>query len=417
MTDHITNGPEGEHMARQHAAPVFLSSDGSPAQDIAPLALVGGSSPVSEAFIQQLIFDHPGCLPIREIDPLFCDPVPLCMELNTPAGPIDALMVTATGLPVLVECKLWRNPEGRREVVGQILDYAKELSRWSSSDLQREVSRRLRRQGNSLLDLVRDAGHDIDESGFNDALTLNLRRGRFLLLIVGDGIRENVEAISEFLQAHAGLHFTLGLVELPIFGMADGSRIVVPRVLAKTVSITREVVSVPDGFVVATNDPRDPEEPNSPTAEELSRREFMNELVAGLVLDDPDQPTPRVSPKGWLSLYMPAPASSCWISVLDKRSVQKVGVRLTSNIGTLGEAAIRLAVADWQTVSDQLGGRPVLEELAPGRFRVEDMLSIDRDASPAERERALAWLRQRLRDFVSVFRPRIRDAVEELREG
>jgi hypothetical protein len=49
--------------------------------------------------------------------------------------PIDIFMVTPSGLPVLVECKLWRNPEGRREVIGQILDYAKELSRWSSSDL------------------------------------------------------------------------------------------------------------------------------------------------------------------------------------------------------------------------------------------------------------------------------------------
>ena len=30
---------------------------------------------------------------------------------------------------MLIECKLWRNPEARREVVGQILDYAKVLTR------------------------------------------------------------------------------------------------------------------------------------------------------------------------------------------------------------------------------------------------------------------------------------------------
>jgi hypothetical protein len=64
-------------------------------------------------------------------------------------------LVTPTGLPVLVECKLWRNPQGRREVVGQILDYAKELSRWSSSDLQREVSRRLKRNGTPLIESAR----------------------------------------------------------------------------------------------------------------------------------------------------------------------------------------------------------------------------------------------------------------------
>ncbi len=35
---------------------------------------------------------------------------------------------------MLVEAKLWRNPEARRKVIGQILDYAKELSRWNYED-------------------------------------------------------------------------------------------------------------------------------------------------------------------------------------------------------------------------------------------------------------------------------------------
>jgi hypothetical protein len=105
---------------------------------------------VTEADIQALVHAHPGSLPIAEIDPMFAGAVPVCTELNTPAGAIDNLLITPSGLPVLVECKLWRNPEGRREVVGQILDYAKELTRWSSSDLQREVSRRLKRDGNPL---------------------------------------------------------------------------------------------------------------------------------------------------------------------------------------------------------------------------------------------------------------------------
>ncbi|MFD2648258.1 hypothetical protein ACFSX5_10690 [Devosia albogilva] len=203
---------------------------------------------MSEADIQELVQAYPGSLPVAEIDPMFANPVPICRELNTSAGPIDNFLVTPSGLPVLVECKLWRNPEGRREVVGQILDYAKELSRWSSSDLQREVSIRLkRREGNPLLELVRAAHPEVDEMEFNDALTLNLRRGRFLLLIVGDGIRAGVEAIAEYLQAHAGLHFSLGLVEMPIYVMPDGQRLVVPRVLAKTAIITRNVVSVPEG--------------------------------------------------------------------------------------------------------------------------------------------------------------------------
>jgi hypothetical protein len=177
------------------------------------------------------------CLPIAEIDPMFSGPVPICTELNTPAGPIDNFMVTPTGLPVLVACKLWRNPEARREVVSQILDYAKELSRWSSSDVHSEVRHRLKRDGNPLLDMVRAVDPEVDEQHFNDALTANLRRGRFLLLIVCDGIREGVEAIAEYLQLHAGLHFSLGLFELPIFAIRNGDRLVARECLRARISL------------------------------------------------------------------------------------------------------------------------------------------------------------------------------------
>lgn len=403
-------------MSRQHATPLLIDAQGGTASPLVALSMGGGGHQVSEAAIQALVQAHPACLPIAEIDPLFCEPVPICTELNTPAGPIDNFLVTPSGLPLLVECKLWRNPEGRREVVGQILDYAKELSRWSSSDVQREVSRRLKREGNALLDLVREAGHDVDEVAFNDALTLNLRRGRFLLLIVGDGIREGVEAIAEYLQAHAGLHFTLGLVEMPIYEGPDGQRLVVPRVLARTTLITREVVQVPSGFAVLNADSADPEADERQTSDDVSRRDFMRDLVDGLTLDDPDQPTPRVSPKGWLSLYMPAPASSCWISVLDKRGTRQVGVRLTSNAGTIGEAAIRRVVGDWPNIQTELSDGAELEDMGSDRFRVQDFLSVDRDASPAERDRALRWLRGRLNDFITVFRPRIREAVEQFKD-
>lgn len=402
-------------MPRQHTTPLMLDPQGGDAVALVPLTLTGSANGVSEAAIQALVQAHPSCLPIIEIDPQFAGPVPICIELNTPAGPIDNFMVTPSGLPVLVECKLWRNPEGRREVVGQILDYAKELSRWTASDLQREVSRRLKRVGNPLLDLVREAGHDVDEIGFNDALTLNLRRGRFLLLIVGDGIREGVEAIAEYLQAHAGLHFTLGLVEMPIYLMADGRQLVVPRVLARTQLITREVIMLPTGLAIGST-AADPDEPSGLSDDEMDRRDFMLEVASGLRLDDPEQPTPRVSPKGYLFLYLPAPASSCWISVSDKRSSRQVGVRVSSNVGTVGEAAIRTLVPEWPMIKLELRGNADLQELAPDRYRVDEALAVDRFASSAERERAVLWLRARINDYVTAFRPRIRAAVDALAE-
>lgn len=132
-------------------------------------------------------------------------------------------------------------------------------------------------------------------------MTFNLRRGRFLLLIDGDVIGEGVEAIAEYLQAHAGLHFTLGLVELPIYGTSDGSRIIVPRVLAKTLTIARNVVSVLEGMIVEEPDDGDDEAVGVPDSSERlaaraqrreTRHQFWSEFLDGLRLDDPEQVLP-----------------------------------------------------------------------------------------------------------------------------
>lgn len=49
------------------------------------------------------------------------------------------LYVTPTGRLAVVEAKLWRNPEARRKVIAQILDYAKELSRWSYETIDARI--------------------------------------------------------------------------------------------------------------------------------------------------------------------------------------------------------------------------------------------------------------------------------------
>ncbi len=80
--------------------------------------------------------------------------------------------------------------------------------------------------------MVRDVDPEVDEQQFNDALTANLRRGRFLLLIVGDGIREGVEAIAEYLQLHAGLHFSLAEDAASIAAEIDPDRAVLTRCIS-----------------------------------------------------------------------------------------------------------------------------------------------------------------------------------------
>lgn len=399
-------------MSRQHCAPLHLGPSGAVA--LVAEAQQAGESSVSEAEIQALVHDHPACLPIAEIDPMFAGAVAICRELNTSAGAIDNLLVTPSGLPVLVECKLWRNPEGRREVVGQILDYAKELSRWSSADLQREVSRRLGRDGNALLDLVRAADPSVDEVRFNDALTHNLRRGRFLLLIVGDGIREGVEAIAEYLQAHAGLHFSLGLVELPIYLMADGSRLVVPRVLARTNVITRNVIATPDGYAVEETQDSEIEREIDPerAAQGDAYQQFWNDFIDGLRLDDPEQPAPNAARQGHISLSMPAPQGSSWLTVYRDQKKKEMGVFLTSHRNTAGDFANQAIAQDWEAVREQLGGAELTTD-GYGRPRIGAARRFPSLDDPETRRVAFAWLADRVNVFVNVLRPRVRSAAAD----
>lgn len=218
---------------------------------------VGG---YDESWLQRLLFETPEVLPIGEIDPAFAPAVPLCRELSTAAGSIDLAYVSEQGLLSIVECKLWRNPEARRDAVSQILDYAKEISRWSYEDLNDAVGRAAKRteSANALFDLVQEQNDTIDEQAFVDDVTRNLRSGRFLLLVVGDGIREGVERIADYLKQSAGIRFTFGLVELAMFDMPDetaGGIIVEPRVLARTYEIERAVVRVADAGVVVEEPP------------------------------------------------------------------------------------------------------------------------------------------------------------------
>lgn len=201
-----------------------------------------------EAWLQRLLFEHPALIPVDEIEPVFAPVIAVARELPTPSGPLDLLLVSPEGYPTLIETKLWRNPQARREVVAQAIDYATQLSRWSYDDLVTAV-RKVRpdtRSNDPLVEIVSGQEEGFDETRFIDALARNLRFGRMLLLIVGDGIHESVEQLAETLAGAPQLRFTLGLVELSLFRLPNlpGTFIVQPRVVMRTREVLRAVVEV-----------------------------------------------------------------------------------------------------------------------------------------------------------------------------
>jgi hypothetical protein len=238
-------------MQTQFTAPTIVDLSNNKSIALSPVPLTADGNHYDEKWLQRVIYENPQLVPIDEVEPIFAGVVPVCMELPTSVGPLDLVFVNEQGLFTLVECKLWRNPEARRKVVGQILDYAQQISRWSYEDFDAAIRRSEKRSGDGLWDIASGAFGLPDERMFIDRVSRHLRQGEFLLLIVGDGIRENTESIAAFLQKYAGLSFAFGLVEERLFQLPETDRILVqPRILAKTVELGRLIVRAEPGLTV-----------------------------------------------------------------------------------------------------------------------------------------------------------------------
>ena len=401
-------------MSRQFSTPVLVNPGNQELTPLGKVEFADQDDANTEDFIQRLVHETPGILPIGEIDVAFVGAIPICRELNTPAGPIDNFLVTPAGLPVLVECKLWRNPQARREVVGQILDYSKELSRFTSADIEREAARR---GVPSVVEAVRATGAQVDEAEFHDALSTNLRKGRCLLLIVGDGIREGVEAIFDHLREHSVLHFSLGLVELPMFSLPNGERLVTPRVLARTAVEVRHVIDLPESVTLAEAT-QGRENGSDPEMNALGdeRLAFWKEFLSELQLDDPDQPIPSAGKRGDISFLLPEPGGNSWITVYRDIRNGEVGLFLSFSKNSPGEVVSGELVDRFEgELKEALGGNVQLFE-RNGKTRIRDRFQAGDLQDPDVRRLAFDWLRERANTFVNVLRPAVRAAVADIQD-
>jgi len=126
----------------QHTMPMIIDRLDAPGTARALERVPFDSAEHKEDFIQQLIYQVPNVLPVREIEPAFGSLVSVCTELRTQAGSVDNLYITETGNLAIAECKLWRNPEARRQVVAQVIDYAQAMARWSYAELEDAIRAR-----------------------------------------------------------------------------------------------------------------------------------------------------------------------------------------------------------------------------------------------------------------------------------
>ena len=220
-----------------------------------------------EDFLQELIDQSPNVLPVREYlssaTTLFSLGREVPVDIGGSQGRIDNLLVTNDGYLVIVETKLYRNPEAIRDVITQTLQYGMAVGRMSLMELEARIKdgqKPALRKEENIHDCVNRLASEQNLSNlladdFEEALEKHLRRGEVLLLVAADGIHVGVERVTHWLNEQGNSSpFKFGLVELKFYAHGN-DRLVIPRTVLKTREVSRHVVVVdirPSTDVAAT---------------------------------------------------------------------------------------------------------------------------------------------------------------------
>ena len=194
-----------------------------------------------EAFLRDLVFNEPRLIPARDIGTKPEAAVVSLREVGLPgAGSSDVVLIDSDGVITVVECKLSTNPEKKRAVIGQVLDYASSLSGMSYDDLNERC--RKDHQG-SLNELMQEKvpPEEWNEEQFLASVTGTLSAGTFKLVIATDVMDSDLERILHYISSHSG-------GSLKIFGLEmryhkqDDIEAIIPHI-ANPVSVVERSVS------------------------------------------------------------------------------------------------------------------------------------------------------------------------------
>ena len=218
----------------------------------------------TEDELQALIAEHPELLDGEQIRPgdprrwiLISREKGIAETSNAAARwAIDHLMIDQDAVPTLAEVKRGSNPEIRRTIVGQMLEYAAHAAQtWTADELRRTFEKSTNERGldpsHELATLLQADG-EADADHFWRDVSTNLAARRLRLLFVADDIPDPLERVVEFLNGQMPGIEVLA-VEIKQF-RGKSTQTLVPRVIGRTAAppvkrllLTRE--SFLDGFV------------------------------------------------------------------------------------------------------------------------------------------------------------------------
>ena len=197
----------------------------------------------TEAELQALIAEHPELLDGEQMSP--GDPrrwILITREKGIAETPdsgarwaIDHLIVDQDAVPTLAEVKRGSNPEIRRTIVGQMLEYAAHAAQtWTADELRQSFENSANARGldpDEVLGELLQADAEPDADGFWMNVATNLAARHLRLLFVADDIPDPLERVVELLNAQmAGIEVLA--VEVKQF-RGQLTQTLVPRVLGR----------------------------------------------------------------------------------------------------------------------------------------------------------------------------------------
>ena len=367
-----------------------------------------------EKWLQAMIFDNASLLPFYDIEPDYVGTIPVCMEFPTRSGRIDCLYVTPTGRLVITEVKLYRNPESRREVVGQTLDYAKDLTSMDYTMLDNAV--RKRSQGRGLFQMISEATTGLSQASFIDAVQRNLRQGRFLLLVVGDGIREGAEDIKSFLNRHASMEFAFAMIEMRVYHINHDQLLVQPQLLHKTDIIERRVITLDNHAqgasinLIESVPPQDEQASTQPNESAMFNQRFWQGFLENVSLDDKSQPLPLATSQSHLFFQLPPSTSVAWMTVY-KLSNREIGCFARFAKSSKGRELYQILRSARHSFEDELVNMAVWNDEQGKVVLPNTKVDLTRQENWSQ---AYDYYQRHLNSLISEFRPLL---LRILREG
>ena len=197
----------------------------------------------SEALLQTLIAKYPNVMAGDQMNP--SNPrrwLLVVREMGVPEEldgsnrwSLDHLFLDQDAIPTLVEVKRSSDTRIRREVVGQMLDYAANaVVYWPVEEIKSRFETRCTLDGEDHAEVLSEFIGDEDgsEEEFWQKAKTNLQAGRVRLVFVADQIPPTLQRIVEFLNGQMDPAEVLA-VELKQF-QGEGMRTLVPRVVGQT---------------------------------------------------------------------------------------------------------------------------------------------------------------------------------------